>query len=448
MKMKRQCWPHVALLGAGMILVNALPGYAQEWREQTILKFSEPVMVPGATLPPGSYEFRLLDSDSNRHMVRITTEDGSKVYATTQAVPLKRLDAKGDVVLKFNPTDTETPPALKAWFYPGTVYGHEFIYPEEQAKQIAERTKTIVLSTDVSGTDLRKGTLRSFQPSGAVVEWKADPATMREWDQWEKKRQATAPIAAGDFEGKRIALDDLEENPSKYTGQTVSVDAEVEEVFGPRLFTIDEPNWGDLDGELLVYMPSTLAALVQDDDRVTITGTVKTYVRADVENEWGWLGLEPDAEVEFAKKPVLVASRIVGGDDNFAMVVDLGAARDTARAGRADAGDKERAGPITNLTQIAGGRETLVGRHVQLDAVKVDAVAKDGGFFVSANNAHLFVLPAMEGASAIEAGDMVKVSGVVFQMPRHMKSRLNAPESSNDDIYVYATSVTETSVTQ
>jgi hypothetical protein len=37
-----------------------------------------------------------------------------KVVALTQAVPMKRLDPKGDVVLKFNPTATGSPPAIKA----------------------------------------------------------------------------------------------------------------------------------------------------------------------------------------------------------------------------------------------------------------------------------------------------------------------------------------------
>lgn len=72
---------------------------------------------------------------------------------TTQAVPTKRADRSGDVVLRFNPTDAGTPPALKSWFYPGTSYGHEFIYPDEQAREIAQRTKSIVLSTDVPGGD-------------------------------------------------------------------------------------------------------------------------------------------------------------------------------------------------------------------------------------------------------------------------------------------------------
>ena len=126
-----------------------------------------------ATLQPGTYEFELLDSSTNRNIVQISREDGT-IVTTTQAVPTKRADRTGDVVLRFNPTDAGTPPALKAWFYPGTSYGHEFIYPDTQAREIAQRTKSIVLSTDVPGSDVEKGTLRTYDQSGQRAEWRAD----------------------------------------------------------------------------------------------------------------------------------------------------------------------------------------------------------------------------------------------------------------------------------
>lgn len=97
------------------------------------------------------------------------------MVALTQAVPMKRLDAKGDVVVKFSPTDAGSPPAMKGWFYPGSLYGHEFIYPDGQAKEIAQRTKTIVLSVDVPGTDLEKGTLRTYDQSGSRADGAATP---------------------------------------------------------------------------------------------------------------------------------------------------------------------------------------------------------------------------------------------------------------------------------
>ncbi len=67
-------------------------------------------------------------------------------------------------------------------------------------------------------------------------------------------------------------------------------------------------------------------------------------------------------------------------------------------------------------------------------------MAKDG-FFVKAQNASVFVLPALKDKVSVQVGDMVSIDGVVLQMPRKMDDRLNAPAGSNDDIYVYATSV-------
>lgn len=434
--------------------VLASPALADEWNDRTILTFSEAVMVPGATLQPGTYVFKLADSSTARHMVQVLTEDGSKMVTTTQAVPTKRIDPKSDIVIRLNPTDRGAPPAIKAWFYPNSVYGHEFVYPEEQARQIAERTKTMVLSVDVPGTDLEKGTLRTFDPSGKLAEWRGDAAVLQEWDSWrrnrpadtsattadqDKERQATAPMVRGDFQGTRVKLDDLEANPTKYTGQTISVDAEVEEIFGPRLFTIDEPHWGDLDGEILVFMPTALAALVREDDRVTITGSVRPFVRAEVEREWGWLGLSPEVEVEFSKKPVLVASRIVGGNNDVAMVIDA----DPPHEGANSTGMKGATSSLTDVTAIASGNAALVGRHVELSGLRVNRMAEGGGFFVDAMGKFILVLPAHNTKATVAAGDVVSVKGVIAEAPDGMDDRLKAPKGWNDDIYIVATAVTK-----
>jgi hypothetical protein len=430
---------------AALLLIGATAAIADQWNERTTLTFSEAVMVPGATLQPGTYVFQLMKSATDRHVVQITKQDGENVVIT-QAVPMKRPEPKGDVVLKFSSTDTSAPPAIKAWFYPGSVYGHEFIYPEDQAKQIAQRTKTIVLSVDVPGTDLEKGTLRTYDQSGMTSQFHADPATMQEWNQWRQTHTAaaagvastgdtksSAPMIRSDFQANRVAVGDLEEHPQDYTGKTVSVDAEVEEVFGPRLFTIDERNWGDLDGEILVFVPTPLAALVKDDDQVTITGTVKPFVKADVEREWGWLGLDPEVEVDFNKKPVLVASKIVGGNNDVAMVIQV--APDAGKP----VGTSGMSGTVmSDISAIARGDEDLVGRHVDLTNVRVEKMAKDGGFFVNTTDGKLFVLPADANQMQIKTGSTVSLTGVILQMPSAMASRIDAPAGTNDDIYIYA----------
>ena len=436
----------------GVMLGALLPSLAtaDQWNDRTVLKFSEPVMIPGATLQPGTYVFKIADSAATRHMVQVFTEDQQRLITTTHAVPTKRPEAKGDVVLKFNPTDVGTPPALKAWFYPGSLYGHEFVYPEQQARQIAERTKTVVLSTDVPGTDKEQGTLYTYDPSGKRGAWQGDAATMREWDAWQRNRprasesavahqkrgEASAPMIRGDFQGTRVKIDDLEDNPTKYIGQTVSVDAKVEEVFGPRLFTIDEPNWGDLQGEMLVFMKSDLAALVKEDDRVTITGNVQRFVRAEVEREWGWLGLDPEIEVEFSRKPILVAERIVGGNNDMAMVIDARAGTERAVG---TSGSGAAASPISDVAAVRDIDN--VGQRIELKNLRVSGTASDGGFFVQSGDRHLFVLPAQPGQAAVRVGQTVQISGVILQMPDEMDDRLKAPGELNDEVYLYATTI-------
>jgi hypothetical protein len=457
----------ISLLSALALAISVPAAWAQSWNERTELTFSDPVMIPGATLQPGTYIFRLTDSQSSRHIVEIAKEDGETV-TVTQAVPTKRKEAKGDVVVKFNPTEAGTPPAIAAWFYPGSVYGHQFVYPDDQAKKIAERTRTLVLSTDVPGTDLEKGRLRVYDASGVAKDWQPDADAAASYEAWQRDRratagvvtgqagqdraQATAPMIDADFKGTRLSVDALESDPKIYLGQKVSVDANVERVYGPRMFTIDEPNWADLDGEILVYVPTSLAALVREDDKVTVRGTVKSFVQAELEDQWGWLDLDDADEVTLQRRPVLVATHIVGGNDNRALVIDVNqgatnranaAADDATPVGTSGTSGTAGGGFVTDLTDLARGDDDMVGRHVKLENVRIESKADDKGFFTRVGDEMLFVLPAPGETTALTQGTSVSLDGVILQMPRHMREHTEAPGDRpvNDDIYVYATKV-------
>jgi hypothetical protein len=489
------------LLGALLLAFTAAPVAADQWNERTVMKFSEPVMVPGATLQPGTYIFRLVDPDTAMHTVEIRKE-GEAPIALVQAVPMKRMDAKGDIVVKFNPTEAGSPPAMKGWFYPGSLYGHEFVYSDEEARKIAERTKTIVLSRDVSNSDMQKGTLRTYDANGVTRNWVPDQAAAASWESWRKNRHTTAtavtepstgeraksnaPMIQANREGVRVTLDQLEDNATNYIGKTVSVDAEVEEVLGPRVFKIDERNWADLEGELLVYVPSPLAAIVRENDRVTVTGEVKRFIAADFQNEWGWLGLDNAMEVKLGKRPVLVATNIVGGDNQTVLVVNVdkqgqgamtGAANQTRSGGTGTgsnpattttgsgtsttgatgtSGTIGRTTPDTAGTSGAGMRAltdvsslgmagvTMVGRTVDLDNIRVEAVGDGHGIFARAGNQTVFILPTVGERPGVSKGETISVEGTILQMPRVMKDRLQSTAgvtSFNDAIYVYATNV-------
>jgi hypothetical protein len=466
------------LAALAFVALAAVPSHADQWNDKTIMTFSEPVMVPNATLPPGTYVFTLADIRGNRHLVQVFDESESRLITTTQAVPVKRPQSSDDIMVRFNPTSPGSPVAIKSWFPAASSYGHEFVYPERQARDIAERSKTVVLSIDVPDSDLQGGVLRTISASGERTDWKGDDATLKEWASWQQGRRdaatrASATAVQADRQGMQVSVDDLEDNPTKYIGQFISVDAEVEKVFGPRLFTIDEPNWADLDGEILVFMPTTLAAAVREDDRVTVSGTVEAFLRASVEREWGWLDDGGDVEAELSRKPVLRATRIVGGDDHRTMVIELppptgtsGAAAPAAGAASRDgrtSADRTRgtagavgtsgsaageptAAPIGDLSALVQGDEDLVGRSVSLQGVRIAGADPDGGYFVRAGESregHVFVLPAHDNAPRVGVGDTVTIHGRVLRMPGAMEDHLESPGELNDDIYVYATALSK-----
>ena len=451
-----------AVLFFGLALGTAV---ADQWNDRTILKFDKPVRIPGATLQPGTYVFKLVHPGAASRTVAIEQQDGTRI-ALVQAIPMKRsrTEADGELEVSLYPGDAGSPVALKGWFYPGSLYGHQLIYPADEAREIAARAKTIVLSDEVAGSDRQQGRLVTFDASGNASQGQPDAATVQEWAEWQRNRGASATVARradesdqstafgvkASPEGMRVTVDDLEDNARKYIGKKVSVDAAVENVLGPRVFSIDEPHWADLEGEILVYMPTTLAALVRENDRVTVTGTIKPFLKADFEKEWGWLGLDPQVEVTLSRKMVLVADRIVGGNDSRVLMIDSSAQPGNQAVGTSGSTSGSSSAAITDAANIANGDEDLVGQRVNLAGVKVEATAKDRGFFVKTQQGSVFVLPAERGGQSsgvsVQAGQEVSLNGVILQLPNEMKEKLSSTsgiDHLNRHIYIYATEVTK-----
>jgi hypothetical protein len=121
---------------------------ADEWNKKTILTFSGPVQIPGATLPAGSYVFKLADIPGNRHVVQVFDKDEKKIYTTLLAVPNQRMDPSEKPIVLFSERASGSPQAVKVWYYPGETIGNEFVYPKSQAMKIARETHTRVLATN------------------------------------------------------------------------------------------------------------------------------------------------------------------------------------------------------------------------------------------------------------------------------------------------------------
>jgi len=128
---------------------------ADDWNRKTVMTFSAPVEIPGVhlkgwgVLPAGTYVFKILDSQSDRHIVQIFNQDETLVYATILAIPNYRLRATDKTVVTFRERPAGQPEALRAWFYPGRNWGEEFVYPKARAVELAKETNTPVLFTAV-----------------------------------------------------------------------------------------------------------------------------------------------------------------------------------------------------------------------------------------------------------------------------------------------------------
>ncbi len=125
---------------SGIVLAAALfpPSHAKadQWDKMTLLTTNEPIQVSNTYLEPGTYMFKLADSNSDRHVVQIFNRDRSHLYGTILAIPNYRTKVTGDPQFTFWETPPGTAKAMRAWFYPGDNFGQEFAYPT-QVRQIA-----------------------------------------------------------------------------------------------------------------------------------------------------------------------------------------------------------------------------------------------------------------------------------------------------------------------
>jgi len=147
---------------------------ADEWNKRTVVTFSQPVELPGIVLPPGTYVFKLLDSNSNRNIVRVFNQDETKIYTTILAIPNYRLEPTGETVMRFAERPAGTPEAMRAWFYPGDTFGQEFVYPKARAVTIAEETNAPVLAApltpETKTEELAKAPVETVAPPVVVAE--------------------------------------------------------------------------------------------------------------------------------------------------------------------------------------------------------------------------------------------------------------------------------------
>jgi hypothetical protein len=117
-------------------------------------------------LPPGSYVFKLFDSQVDRSIVQVFNEDQTHLFATILAVPDTHLRPTDKTVIMFEEREAGAPQAIRAWFYPDEKYGADFVYPQPRAATLAQTVNQPVPSmpANTAESEMKQVTVTPQQP--------------------------------------------------------------------------------------------------------------------------------------------------------------------------------------------------------------------------------------------------------------------------------------------
>jgi hypothetical protein len=186
-----------ALLALGMA-ISPPTAKADVWNQKTTFTFSAPVEIPGQVLPAGTYVFKLADSTSDRNIVEVFNSRENHLYGIFLAIPDYRLKPADKSIITFEERVAGAPEAIKAWFYPGENYGHDFVYPKVKAMQLAKANNQPVPSMpDEQAANTTKPTTKMTEPHVMAMKkapLKAEKPTQEEVEVAEVFTPPPAPV--------------------------------------------------------------------------------------------------------------------------------------------------------------------------------------------------------------------------------------------------------------
>lgn len=120
-----------------------------------------------------------------------------------------------------------------------------------------------------------------------------------------------ARTGAGEEAGVDVAA--VVDNPASFAGRTVTVRGEVEEIYSPRGAFALTGGGIVAENQLMVLVKGDKAPMLEEDRQVRVTGRVRAYAVAEIEEyerELGWQ-LTPELRGELEKvKAVMIAESI------------------------------------------------------------------------------------------------------------------------------------------
>lgn len=226
------------------------------------------------------------------------------------------------------------------------------------------------------------------------------------------------------------------ENPSSFVGKRLTLVGEVDAVFNERAFEL-EGNEALFDSSLLVLTRSPVrigGQTLRDDDRVSVTGTVRNFVVAELERDLDW-DLNPELEVEWRNRRAFVAESI----------------SKVAEQARWSEKESERDGVLLGMvsTLYVADPKTLAGHKIELASVPVQQRMGEGLWLGAEHTDQIFIAPADAAKLPnVQAGDRIDVTGTIREMPSAQEaiSRWSlqpqlAEQIEDEVIYIEAQSV-------
>jgi len=178
------------------VLAGKVTAQETNTQERTFMTFSAAVEMPGVTLEPGTYVFKLADTAS-RNVVQVWDKDEKHMIGHWTFVQAERPRVTDDTVVMFSETREGTTPAIQYWYFPGEKVGKEFIYPKDQAQRIAARTGAKV-RTDEGVVETSASTAADVSSSAANTSADASADALRD-----APAPAQPTAAAGSLAGNR-----------------------------------------------------------------------------------------------------------------------------------------------------------------------------------------------------------------------------------------------------
>ena len=138
-----------------LLALTTAPAIAQTPLDKRIFfTFSAPVVMPGVTLPPGTYMFHIVNPTHDRNVVTVRSADGRQVYSTFLTIPEMINERPDDPQIRFMERRGHVPHAVRAWWYPGERAGFAPVYPRKQAEVLAKVVNEPVLTSSATAAAL------------------------------------------------------------------------------------------------------------------------------------------------------------------------------------------------------------------------------------------------------------------------------------------------------